>query len=652
MTLTDILFRYVTASAITGLAILLLCMAGPWLNKIYAAKTRCIIWLMLALYLVLPLELPLWQRPIEAAVSNGIAIYRHRTGGESEMLWSISLQSENETLEPFEPLELPEVSALQKRSVPDNAGTPQNLTLPEILTLIWGFGCVLVVVYEWLKYRIYQKRLKRWCKPARNALTVATAEEISKEIGITKTIPVFLCDKTGSPMMTGLLHPCIFLPHEDFAKQELSMILRHELTHYKRRDLWRKVLLLSARVVHWFNPLVYLMCRHAEADMEQACDDCLLKGESQECRKAYSEMIFTTIKCQKEYTLSTYFYGGTSVMKERFQNILQGENKKRGSWICFIVCLCVIGANSLVGCGKVSSSPDYNASSQEGVSMSDDYDAVTAICVDACKEFVRAVRTGEADFSPYISNAALNAYMEYRVQNSIFAYTSQTETNYLITEVAFADDYAMVKGILETSSDEAKAIDGEIDFLLTNEQGRLVISDWYWNYMDLLDFIYRGEFSPEKNLGYWNDPANYTDFMNALQLAGQTKKPVSVYFHSEAEVEQAKDVVLRYVSCLDQGDWDGMKECTAAGEEISDYTKKWTRYVVHDLRYEPGNHAYYMQKKALKEIMPMGIKIQNWLLLTMDCDMATRYQTYTMPTYWLLVREDENGPWKIFYSYK
>lgn len=647
MTLIDVLFRYVTASVITGLAILLLCVAKPWLNKIYAAKTRCIIWLMLALYLVLPLRLPLWQRPIEAAVSNGIAIYRHRTGGESEMLWSISLQSENDTQEPFEPLELPEVSALPKPSVPDNAGIRQNLTLPEILTLIWGFGCVLVVAYEWLKYRIYQKRLKRWCKPARNALTAATAEEISKEMSITKTIPVFLCDKTGSPMMTGLLHPCIFLPHEDFDKQELSMILRHELIHYKRRDLWRKVLLLSARVVHWFNPLVYLMCRHAEADMEQACDDCLLEGESQECRKAYSEMILATIKCQKEYTLSTYFYGGISVMKERFQNILQGENKKRGRWICFIVCLCVIGANSLVGCGTV----DHNAGNREGVSMSDDYDTVTAICVDACKEFVRAVKTGEADFSPYISNAALNAYMEYRVQNSIFAYTSQTETNYLITEVAFIDDYAVVKGILATSSDDAKAIDGEIDFLLTNEQGRIVISDWYWNYMDSLDFIYRGEFSPEKNLCYWNDPANYTDFMNALQLAGQTKKSVSVYFHSEEEVEQAEDVVLRYISCLDQGDRDGMKECSVAGEEPSDYAMKWTRIVVHDMRYEPGSDVYYQVKRAWVQ-KSMNMKIQNWMLLTMDCDMASRYGTDTLTIYWRLVREDENEPWKIFDSFK
>ena len=69
-----------------------------------------------------------------------------------------------------------------------------------------------------------------------------------------------------------------FLPHEDFAAQDLSIIIRHELTHYKRKDLWYKILLVTARVIHWFNPFAYMMCRHANADIEQSCDDYLLAG--------------------------------------------------------------------------------------------------------------------------------------------------------------------------------------------------------------------------------------------------------------------------------------------------------------------------------------------------------------------------------------
>lgn len=367
MILIDILLRYLTVSAITGVLILLLCMAKPCLNKIYAAKARCIIWLMLALYLVFPLELTLRQLPIgktriEITVSDTVTVYRNKTEGQSEVIWKNSLEGEKQKQMPSETpeaLSVPGVPKMQESPESDEAGTNGNLSIWEFLFLIWGAGCILSIGYEWLKYRMYQKRLKRWSSPCQNALTMSMVEEISEKIKMKPPIPVFVCAKTGSPMMTGLLHPCIFLPHEDFTEQELSMIIRHELTHYKRRDLWRKVLFLAARALHWFNPLVYLMCRQADADMEQACDDCLLEGESMERRKAYSEMILGTIKYQREHMLSTYFYGGKSVMKDRFENILYGKNKKPGRWICFAVCLCMIVANSLVGCGAAVEPLDH-----------------------------------------------------------------------------------------------------------------------------------------------------------------------------------------------------------------------------------------------------------------------------------------------------
>ena len=55
------------------------------------------------------------------------------------------------------------------------------------------------------------------------------------------------------------------------------MVLRHELAHVQRRD-W--LVLMTAellRVLHWFNPLVWIACRHLRLESERACDDVVLR---------------------------------------------------------------------------------------------------------------------------------------------------------------------------------------------------------------------------------------------------------------------------------------------------------------------------------------------------------------------------------------
>ena len=68
-------------------------------------------------------------------------------------------------------------------------------------------------------------------------------------------------------------------------------IFRHELTHYKHGDLWLKLLLLAARCLHWFNPLVHLIARFAQEDIEAACDDAVVRGHDGAYRRAYGETI-------------------------------------------------------------------------------------------------------------------------------------------------------------------------------------------------------------------------------------------------------------------------------------------------------------------------------------------------------------------------
>ena len=83
-------------------------------------------------------------------------------------------------------------------------------------------------------------------------------------------------------MVIGVLRPRLLLPEEGYDARSLAFILRHELTHCRRHDLWYQLALLLANAVHWFNPLIWLMVRQAQGDMELTCDDAVVAGADRE----------------------------------------------------------------------------------------------------------------------------------------------------------------------------------------------------------------------------------------------------------------------------------------------------------------------------------------------------------------------------------
>ncbi|WP_243626520.1 M56 family metallopeptidase, partial [Candidatus Cryosericum septentrionale] len=74
------------------------------------------------------------------------------------------------------------------------------------------------------------------------------------------------------------------------------MILKHELVHYKRGDIWYKLLMICANAVHWFNPLVYLVVTASNQDLEMSSDSAVIQNADAVFRKRYSEAILAAVR--------------------------------------------------------------------------------------------------------------------------------------------------------------------------------------------------------------------------------------------------------------------------------------------------------------------------------------------------------------------
>jgi beta-lactamase regulating signal transducer with metallopeptidase domain len=143
---------------------------------------------------------------------------------------------------------------------------------------IWALGGV-VVFAGLLTSLVRLARLSARCAPVLKGPWRKMADELSCPLGIRKPVTLL---QSGDPSLLvtyGVLRPRIILPAgaDTWSDDRRRSVLAHELAHVRRRD---SAMLLAGellRVVHWFNPLVWLSCRQLRQESEHACDDAVLR---------------------------------------------------------------------------------------------------------------------------------------------------------------------------------------------------------------------------------------------------------------------------------------------------------------------------------------------------------------------------------------
>lgn len=192
-------------------------------------------------------------------------------------------------------------------SIPD---TFFNISTTLLLIYLLGIaGTLGVLLFQ--KHQ-YSKRLKNRLLLEQNE----TINGILREMNMGHVL-VFSNDEIASPLVCGLLHPCIYLPTRmDFSNTELLRhILAHETMHIKRKDNWLKVLMLAALCLHWYNPLVWLMSGCFSSDLEAACDAAVLKSQDGDYRKSYAASLLAMAITGNRPTLLYSSFSKTAVEK-------------------------------------------------------------------------------------------------------------------------------------------------------------------------------------------------------------------------------------------------------------------------------------------------------------------------------------------------
>ncbi|HFL2421035.1 TPA: M56 family metallopeptidase, partial [Clostridioides difficile] len=205
-----------------------------------------------------------------------------------------------------------------------NIFTDNNLML--YVAYLWLFVTIVIAVYTFIKYTRFKNLVVDVSYDIEDDVNYIY-KNLLKELNIKKKIELRGSDELISPAGMGLFKSYIFLPDYPYSKDELTWILKHELMHFKNKDILIKFLMLSVKIIYWFNPLVYIMSNKVNLDCELCCDESVLTECSLKDKKEYALALIKSIKLSKNYNggILTTEFNKTSLEK-RLDSIV----KKKG----------------------------------------------------------------------------------------------------------------------------------------------------------------------------------------------------------------------------------------------------------------------------------------------------------------------------------
>lgn len=240
----------------------------------------------------------------------------------------------------------------------------ENQTVILTILGIWGVLAIVFLLYHLIKYVYCMRDLQQITK-----LPVALPDEYRRSKRCARTeVSLFANQYITTPFTVGLLSPCIILPASLVNKKECEMIISHEMTHVRNCDNLIKFLWLLAMLMHWYNPLIYVLYWEICRISEQVCDASVIQDMPEQERDQY-KLLLVELGKEKPHTdtlLSSPFNGSFRMMKERIMIMNKTTiSSKRVHIVSSLVMAVLILALSPISVLAYAPAPTYEYQDEE-----------------------------------------------------------------------------------------------------------------------------------------------------------------------------------------------------------------------------------------------------------------------------------------------
>lgn len=267
------IFETVLMLSIFGFAVISLLLAfKPITSKKLPARWQYCVWIAVLILMIVP-------------------VYKLIPQGQAQKISAVSALPK--AVEP----KIPPTETVE--NTPGDTNTPAEhkepyftpnvpIRLSAVTSYIWFGGVCVFLIFVAASYTAYISKMKK------NSAEISENEifeNAKRELGIKRKVKIRVSANTDSPLLVGVFFPTVYIPCRKIPEERLKMVFLHELTHYMRKDLLVKWISVFINAVHWFNPLVYLLCANLSEACEVSCDMAVTKNMTEEERTLYMKTI-------------------------------------------------------------------------------------------------------------------------------------------------------------------------------------------------------------------------------------------------------------------------------------------------------------------------------------------------------------------------
>lgn len=216
--------------------------------------------------------------------------------------------------------------------------TPYIVTLCKPVLPCWLLGAIIVLltmIFELL----WTKVKYREAFPCSGNVQAVFGELKGDLLSKRSVLQLKQCYKASTPCVVGLFQTTIILPVENYTTEELRVILYHEMTHYKQKDLLLKLVAYIVLAIHWFNPFAWILFFKIQKWSEFACDlrACKYVGGP----KPYFDVILRiTMDNPISNSLVSHMADQKHELIERARKLMKITQMKKRSAFSMVLILC------------------------------------------------------------------------------------------------------------------------------------------------------------------------------------------------------------------------------------------------------------------------------------------------------------------------
>lgn len=332
--------QLLVASFVAGLLYLILKISGNWTRKYFTASWHYVSYILVYTFFLAPYHklLPFINlNYIESIKNSGTELTSIMILNQPVSTWSIN--------------------HMNTQMKEQGADYSLIVHVADFIPFVLILGTVTFLCVFLIQNHKLNRRLLKLCELAGDEQILKEVAICSQKLNIKKAIPVYISPFFTTPFLYGGFKPRIILPSSDFTQEEYRYIFLHELTHFKRRDLWLKWVLIFINAVHWFNPLIYFARRDIDRFCELSCDEKIVKSMDIKERRRYCTLLLRVLWNAVDQKVKLYSaFSEKKNLERRIDMILNSDGFKNKKWVRFIATIMTVALLSFGAVMVVSAS--------------------------------------------------------------------------------------------------------------------------------------------------------------------------------------------------------------------------------------------------------------------------------------------------------